>query len=154
MEPDQFKFMIEPLGASTESAIGVIGLNHYGNLGYQLDPSAWGNGFATEALRGYLPALFTNFPKLEEVKSLVIEGNSASRRVLEKCGFVVDNQLPPVTRKNLENDESDTHSEDRREKIYELRTMLHQIGLQSSVNSPPARGKGDNVVYTYNRPKE
>jgi len=154
MEPDQFKFMIESLGASTESAIGVIGLNHYGHLGYQLDPSAWGNGYATEALRGYLLALFTNFPELEEVKSLVIEGNNASKRVLEKCGFVVDNQLPPVPRKKLENDESDTHCEDRREKIRELKTMLHGIGLQSSENSPPTRGKGDNVVYTYDRPKE
>jgi len=154
MEPEQFKFMIEPLDASTDSAVGVIGLNFDRQLGFQLDPSAWGNGYATEALRAYLPALFTTFPGLEDVKSLVLGGNVASKRVLEKCGFVDDNHLPQGPHEDIETNGYNSHSEDRREKIEELRIMLNGIGLQRSVNPPRTGGRSDYVVYTYHRPEQ
>lgn len=154
MEARQFKFIIESLEATTNKCIGVMGLNPYGQLGYQLDPSAWGKGYATEALKAYLPALFKNFPEMAEVNADAIENNIGSRQVLEKCGFVLDNQGVGGERPAIENDESDViPDESREERLRDLRTILEGIGLQESVNAPPTTEKRRFVVYRYDRPR-
>ena len=61
-------------------------------VGYWLGQSFWGKGIATEALMQFLK---------KEVRPLlarVAKTNIASRRVLEKCGFVVvgDEKMPVV----------------------------------------------------------
>lgn len=153
MDPRQFKFIIEARELIPRKCLGVIGLNAHGSVGYQLDPTAWGQGYATEALKGYLPALFNHFHDLEEVTSNAFEGNAGSRRVLEKCGFVLDNQVPPGERRNMQNDENDVVAEEsREEKIRELRTTLNGIGLQKSVNAPLVNGNRRLVLYRYDRP--
>jgi RimJ/RimL family protein N-acetyltransferase len=154
MEARQFKFIIESMEATANKCIGVMGLNSHGQLGYELDPPAWGRGYATEALNAYLPALFKNFPELEEVNAAAIENNMGSRRVLEKCGFVLDNQSAEDERRAVENDESDAIlNESREEKLRDLRTVLEGIGLQQSVNAPPTAEKRRFVVYRYDRPR-
>jgi RimJ/RimL family protein N-acetyltransferase len=55
-------------------------------IGYALAPQAWGKGFATEAARTVIDAVFnlTEVPRIHANSRL---GNFASRRVLEKTGF-------------------------------------------------------------------
>jgi RimJ/RimL family protein N-acetyltransferase len=56
-------------------------------LGYALAPEAWGKGYASEAARAIVDASFQLTNAVEMLASARIE-NPASRRVLEKCGFV------------------------------------------------------------------
>ncbi|NND92797.1 MAG: GNAT family N-acetyltransferase, partial [Granulosicoccus sp.] len=54
-------------------------------LGYMLNESAWGKGFASELVGG-----FVNWCRHHDIHSVtggVEQSNIASRRVLEKCGF-------------------------------------------------------------------
>ena len=55
-------------------------------LGYMLNESAWGKGFASELVSG-----FVNWCRRNDIHSItggVERSNIASRRVLEKCGFL------------------------------------------------------------------
>ena len=88
VHPSKFKHGIEHLDSPSGNFIGVIGLNHDGNLGYVLDPSAGSKGHATEALTAYLTTLFKSMPLLEKVEAVMYDDNFGTRRVLEKCGFV------------------------------------------------------------------
>jgi RimJ/RimL family protein N-acetyltransferase len=56
-------------------------------LGYALAPEVWGKGFATEAAQAAIETGFTLTGAIELLATAHIE-NPASRRVLEKCGFV------------------------------------------------------------------
>jgi RimJ/RimL family protein N-acetyltransferase len=56
------------------------------NVGYILGRAFWGRGVATAALREFLSAHELRRPLLATVSV----GNPASRRVLEKCGFITD----------------------------------------------------------------
>jgi RimJ/RimL family protein N-acetyltransferase len=56
-------------------------------LGYALAPEVWGKGFATEAAQAAIETGFTLTGAVELLATAHIE-NPASRRVLEKCGFV------------------------------------------------------------------
>ena len=56
-------------------------------IGYFLKPSAWGKGYATEACRRIVQMAFEDSP-LTEVVATFDPGNTASRKVLEKSGFV------------------------------------------------------------------
>jgi RimJ/RimL family protein N-acetyltransferase len=56
------------------------------SLGYWLDPSQWGKGFATEAAHGLIDTIFS-YTEMEEIEASARVINPSSRRVLEKCGF-------------------------------------------------------------------
>ncbi|HLW91258.1 MAG TPA: GNAT family N-acetyltransferase [Roseiarcus sp.] len=56
-------------------------------LGYALAPEVWGKGYASEAARAIVDASFQLTGAVEILANARIE-NPASRRVLEKCGFV------------------------------------------------------------------
>ena len=56
-------------------------------LGYALAPEAWGKGYASEAARSIVDASFQLTNAVEMLASARPD-NPASRRVLEKCGFV------------------------------------------------------------------
>jgi RimJ/RimL family protein N-acetyltransferase len=73
----------EPLGMiSVESRLqGRL------TLGYALAPEAWGKGYASEAARAIIDASFLLTNAVEILASSFLD-NAASRRVLEKCGFV------------------------------------------------------------------
>ena len=104
-----FYFVIEPrfAGFNSHRIIGVIGLNRFDSIFYMLDTNAWGQGYATEALRAYLPALFKHLPAREYVDASTIDGNIASQRVLEKCGFIREFHDTESIRRTLEEDEED-----------------------------------------------
>lgn len=73
-------------------------------VGYLIHPKYWGKGFASEALRAVVDAVFEHFPAssesergLDYVEGWIDVGNAASRRVLEKCGFTLCEEMdaPP-----------------------------------------------------------
>ena len=60
-----------------------------GSVGYRFDPDLWGNGYATEALREAVRFIFTH-TELDRLQATADVRNTASNRVLEKCGFVLE----------------------------------------------------------------
>jgi RimJ/RimL family protein N-acetyltransferase len=55
-------------------------------IGYAIMPEFWRQGFATEIALACANAAFTTFG-LQELVAFTLPTNSASRRVMEKCGF-------------------------------------------------------------------
>lgn len=55
-------------------------------IGYAVAPQAWGNGFATEAVKALVDAIF-NLSAAPRIRANSRLGNLASQRVLEKAGF-------------------------------------------------------------------
>jgi RimJ/RimL family protein N-acetyltransferase len=77
--------------------IGLVSatLNDAGEIeiGFMTAPSAWGKGYATEAARALVEAVFA-LTRAERILASARAENPASRRVLEKCGFAyVDSRL-------------------------------------------------------------
>lgn len=62
-------------------------------LGYALAPDAWGQGFATEAVRALLEVAFVH-RGVRRLVARVFEGNTASERVLIKAGFTLEGRAP------------------------------------------------------------
>ena len=56
-------------------------------IGYHIAKDFTGKGYATEAVKAFLPAMAQNH-NLKEVYGICLAENTASVRVLEKCGFV------------------------------------------------------------------
>ena len=54
-------------------------------LGYVIHPSFWGMGFATEMLKAVIEMLLEN--RVSEIITGAFEENTASIRVMEKCGM-------------------------------------------------------------------
>lgn len=77
--------------------IGWVGLQYLPELdetevGFLLDRWSWGRGYATEAARAALEDGFFR-QKLERVIALVHPENTASQRVIEKCGLAYSDTL-------------------------------------------------------------
>ncbi len=56
-------------------------------IGYHITKQFTGQGFATEAVKAFLPAMAQKL-NIKEVYGICLAENTASVRVLEKCGFV------------------------------------------------------------------
>lgn len=73
----------------TGDFIGTVGLNsilqHRTVIGYDLAESCWGRGYMPEAVQAMLEYAFSI--GLYRAQAMVIPGNHASVRVLEKLGF-------------------------------------------------------------------
>lgn len=63
-----------------------------GDLGYELAPSVWGHGYATEAARALLQFAFTEL-RLHRVWAHIVSENTASAHVLEKLGMAQEGHL-------------------------------------------------------------
>ncbi len=80
-----------------EEAETLIGICSYhvpngpsaGELGYWYGEPFWGRGYATEAANALIAHAFARYPDATEMRSDCHVENSASRGVLEKCGFHV-----------------------------------------------------------------
>jgi RimJ/RimL family protein N-acetyltransferase len=57
------------------------------HVGFVMAPGAWGKGYATEAVKALIEAVFA-LTEATAVKDVVRIENPAARRVLEKCGFL------------------------------------------------------------------
>ncbi|WP_411196324.1 GNAT family N-acetyltransferase [Rhizobium sp.] len=62
------------------------------NLSYHLQPKSWGQGYPTELVRECLTFAFDDL-QADRVIGLVRTANAASRRILEKCGFVFEREV-------------------------------------------------------------
>ena len=72
-------------------AIGGVGVHEKApgapEVGYWLGKPFWGQGLMSEAARGLI-ALSWRTTRFRTIHAAAMPGNFASRRVLEKCGFV------------------------------------------------------------------
>jgi [ribosomal protein S5]-alanine N-acetyltransferase len=64
----------------------VNGHSGFFDIGYRLLQIHWGKGYATEATEFFLDYAFNEL-NAEKVYAYAFESNTASRRVLEKCGL-------------------------------------------------------------------
>ncbi len=55
-------------------------------IGYHIAKACTGCGYAAEAVKAFLPVMASSLG-LKEVYGICLKDNTASRRVLEKCGF-------------------------------------------------------------------
>lgn len=78
---------------------GILTFNNQNNravVGYNLLPKYWNNGYATEITKALVKYLF-DYTKTERIEALALEANKASRKVLEKSGFVLEGLLRNFT---------------------------------------------------------
>src|SRR5262249_23709781 len=61
-------------------------------IGYAILPEFWRQGFATEIAMACANVAFTT-PGLTELIAFTLPTNFASRRVMEKCGFVFERDI-------------------------------------------------------------
>ena len=97
-EQPRTRFQLAIVLRETGRLIGNCGLRMRspgaleGDIGYELDPTYWGQGYATEAARVMLRFGFTQFG-LHRIWSWCIADNLASARVLEKIGMRQEGHL-------------------------------------------------------------
>lgn len=63
-------------------------------IGYSVLDEFQGRGYATEAVRGMIPVVFS-IPGIRRIMATTYPDFAASIRVLEKCGFVYAGGAPP-----------------------------------------------------------
>lgn len=84
--------------AKTGKMIGTCGFTKFdyssnsAEVGYVLNPVFWGRGYAHESLEAVLEFGFTNL-KLNRIEARHMEGNYASRRVMDKVGMTYEGML-------------------------------------------------------------
>lgn len=76
----------------SSSVIGDVSIfdienSRMGCVGYRFDPDHWGQGYASEALQAAVDFIFTH-TELDRLQATADVRNTASNRVLEKCGFL------------------------------------------------------------------
>jgi ribosomal-protein-alanine N-acetyltransferase len=94
----RIKFQFAITLRSTGQFIGNCGVRkgfadaREGDMGYELDPRFWGNGYATEAARAVLGFGFS-YINLQRVSAWCLAENVASARVLEKLGMKLKKRM-------------------------------------------------------------
>lgn len=93
-EGSDYSFFIFLANGQTETLVGGVTLSNirrraaqFVNLGYWMGQSYAGKGLMTEAVGVSLPFVFDTLD-LHRIHAAFLPGNTASRRVLEKNGFV------------------------------------------------------------------
>ncbi len=97
-EEPRKKFAFAVTLKSSEQLIGNCNLRkntadaRVAEIGYELNPEDWGNGYATEAARAILAFGFDEL-KLHRIGAWCIAENIASAQVLEKLGMRLEGRL-------------------------------------------------------------
>jgi ribosomal-protein-alanine N-acetyltransferase len=97
-EQPRIKFQLALVLKATGKLIGNCGIRmsssgaHEADIGYELSPDHWGNGYATEAAGAIVRFGFTEL-RLHRIEAWCIAGNAASVRVLEKIGMRPEGRL-------------------------------------------------------------
>jgi len=97
-ESPRTKFQLAITLANSNKLIGNVGIRkrevktHIAEMGYEIDPREWGNGYATEAATAMLKFAFTKM-LLHRVSANVVANNHRSIRVLEKLGLRQEGRL-------------------------------------------------------------
>jgi RimJ/RimL family protein N-acetyltransferase len=66
--------------------------SHEAEIGYELAPAQWGQGYATEAARSIVRFGFTQL-RLHRISACCVADNTGSVRVLEKLGMRLEGRL-------------------------------------------------------------
>ncbi|MDR2711655.1 MAG: GNAT family N-acetyltransferase [Clostridiales bacterium] len=93
--PYQFAALWTKEGNQFIGEAGIISLNQQSNrcvLGYNLLPAYWNMGFATEITKALVIHAFEHLC-VERIEALTMSLNIASRKVLEKSGFLLEGTL-------------------------------------------------------------
>jgi len=75
--------------------IGTCGFTSFqfshnsGEIGYVLNPDYWGRGIAAEAVHAVMRVGFIDL-NLHRIEAKYMDGNTQSRRVMEKCGMTFE----------------------------------------------------------------
>jgi RimJ/RimL family protein N-acetyltransferase len=83
---------------STGQLIGNCGVRrdspeaHEGDMGYELDPKFWGNGYATEAARTVMHFGFAHMG-FQRISAWCVADNVGSAHVLEKLGMRLERRM-------------------------------------------------------------
>jgi RimJ/RimL family protein N-acetyltransferase len=94
----RIKFQLAVTLQSSGELIGNCGIRtkfegaFEGDIGYELSPDHWGQGYATEAARAMVAFGFTEL-KLHRVWSWCVADNTGSARVLQKLGMRLEGHL-------------------------------------------------------------
>ena len=97
-EQPRTKFQLAVTLESNHQLIGTCGIRmasagtHEGDIGYELSPKHWSQGYATEAARAMVQFGFTEL-RLHRIWSWCIADNVRSARVLEKLGMRLEGRL-------------------------------------------------------------
>jgi RimJ/RimL family protein N-acetyltransferase len=97
-EQPRRRFQLAIIRRSDASLIGNCGIRRKpdndweADIGYELAPDCWGQGFATEAARAMVDFGFRELG-LHRISSWCITDNTASARVLERLGFRQEGRL-------------------------------------------------------------
>jgi ribosomal-protein-alanine N-acetyltransferase len=97
-ERPRTKFQLAVTLKPNHQLIGTCGIRtksvdaHEGDIGYELSPKHWGQGYATEAARAIVQFGFTEL-RLHRIWSWCIADNVGSARVLEKLGMQLEGRL-------------------------------------------------------------
>lgn len=59
-------------------------------IGYWLGKDYWGRQIAPEAVRQIIPIGFQQYPHIQRIFGRIFSGNTASQKVLEKNGFILE----------------------------------------------------------------
>lgn len=92
------KFQLAIVLAETNKLIGNVGLRkrslktYQADMGYEIDPKMWGNGYATEAAEAILRFGFAELA-LHRIWAEAIAANENSVHVLEKLGMRQEGRL-------------------------------------------------------------
>ena len=89
----EYVFAVVPRGE--DRLVGTVGIyldGHQAMLGYAYDRRAWGRGFATEAAITMVEMAF-DVLGVRRVWAACDPANTASARVLQKCGMVLEGRL-------------------------------------------------------------
>lgn len=80
---------VHPILLKDETVIGhvqAILLGDTWEIGYHVGKQFTGHGYATEALQAFLPEMARTL-QLKEIWGICLADNTASARVMQKCGF-------------------------------------------------------------------
>lgn len=83
---------------SSGRMVGTCGFTRFdyhadcGEVGYVLNPAVWGHGYATEGLRAVMKFGFEQL-RLHRIEARYIDGNTASRHVMERVGMTYEGTL-------------------------------------------------------------
>lgn len=98
-ENPRTKFQLALVLASSGQLIGNCGIrrsapgSHEADIGYELDPAYWGQGYASEAARAIVQFGFGELG-LHRVSADCVADNTPSAHVLEKLGMRLEGRLP------------------------------------------------------------
>ena len=72
--------------------VQIVPLEYEWEIGYHIAKQHTGNGYATEAIKAFLPIVMERLD-ISRVLGIVDSDNAASCAVLEKCGFVLERKV-------------------------------------------------------------